>query len=157
MTKIPQFKAFCDKDFSELERMIFALYREDSCGEKISRRKIRDTVQELTRHPEKGTVSIFRMGEAVIGYSIVIYYWSNEFGGNIALIDECYVKPSWRDKGIGTSFIKYVSAANAASLKRIGAEVTPVNKRALAFYSRQGFSPARNRYLFKRLVPDKAQ
>ena len=157
MTKIPQFKAFCDKDFSELERMIFALYREDSCGERISRRKIRDTVQELTRHPEKGTVSIFRMGEAVIGYSIVIYYWSNEFGGNIALIDECYVKPSWRDKGIGTSFIKYVSAATAACLKGIGAEITPLNKRALAFYSRQGFAPAQNRWLFKRLMPDKAE
>jgi hypothetical protein len=63
MTKALQFKAFCDKDLLELERMIFALYREDPCGEKISRRKIRDTVQELIRHPEKGTISIFRVGE----------------------------------------------------------------------------------------------
>jgi GNAT superfamily N-acetyltransferase len=157
MTKTPQFKAFCDKDLLELERMIFALYREDPCGERISRRKIRDTVQELIRHPEKGTISIFRVGEAVVGYSIVIYYWSNEFGGNIALIDECYVKPSWRDKGIGTSFIKYVSAAKAACLKGIGAEVTPVNKRAVAFYSRQGFTLAQNRCLFKKLVRDETE
>jgi ribosomal protein S18 acetylase RimI-like enzyme len=155
MTKALQFKAFSNKDLRELERMIFALYREDSWGEKISRRKIRDTVQELTRHPEKGIISIFRVGEAVVGYSIVITYWSNEFGGKIALIDECYVKPSWRNQGIGTSFIKYVSNAKAAGLKGIVAEVTPVNKHALAFYSRQGFAPAQNRYLFKRWVADK--
>jgi len=155
MTKALQFKAFSNKDLRELEKMIFALYREDPCGEKISRRKIRDTVQELTRHPEKGTISIFRVGEAVVGYSIVITYWSNEFGGKIALIDECYVKPSWRNQGIGTSFIKYVSNAKAAGLKGIVAEVTPVNKHALAFYSRQGFAPAQNRYLFKRWVADK--
>jgi len=155
MTKALQFKAFSNKDLRELERMIFALYREDPCGEKISRRKIRDTVQELTRHPEKGTISIFRVGKAVVGYSIVITYWSNEFGGKIALIDECYVKPSWRNQGIGTSFIKYVSNAKAAGLKGIVAEVTPVNKHALAFYSRQGFAPAQNRYLFKRWVADK--
>ena len=137
--------------------MIFALYREDPFGENISRRKIRDTVQELTRHPGKGAISIFHVGEAVLGYSIVITYWSNAFGGNIALIDECYVKPSWRNKGIGTSFIKYVSAAKAARLKGIGTEITPVNKRALTFYSRQGFAPAQNQYLFKRLVPDKTE
>jgi GNAT superfamily N-acetyltransferase len=113
--------------------------------------------QELLRHPEKGAISIFRVGEAVVGYSIVITYWSNAFGGNITLIDECYVKPSWRDKGIGTSFIKYVSAAKAARLKGIGTEITPVNKRVITFYSRQGFAPAQNRYLFKRLVPDKTE
>ena len=123
----------------------------------MSRRKIRDTVQELIRHPEKGTILIFRVGKVIVGYSIVITYWSNEFGGNIALIDECYVKPSWRDKKVGTSFIKYISAPNPACLKGIGAEVTPVNKRALAFYTRQGFAPAQNRYLFKRRVPNKAQ
>lgn len=157
MAKACEFNDFCDKDLPELERMIFALYREDPCGERMSRRKIRDTVQELIGHPAKGNIWIFHVGEAVVGYSIVIYYWSNEFGGNVALIDECYVKPSWRNKGIGTSFIKYASEAKTSCLRGITAEVTPLNKRALTFYSRQGLAPARNRYLFKRLVPDKTE
>jgi len=78
-------------------------------------------------------------------------------GGNIALIDECYVKPAWRDKGIGTSFIKYVSTTKAPCLKGIGAEVTRANKRVLAFYSRQGFASAQNRYLFKKLEQDETE
>ena len=109
MTSIPQFRLFCMDDLAELEQMILALYREDPPGEKMSLKKIRRTVQELLSHPEKGNINIFCVDDTVVGYAIVIYYWSNEYGGNIASIDEFYVKPLWRGKGIGTSFLELVA------------------------------------------------
>jgi ribosomal protein S18 acetylase RimI-like enzyme len=131
--------------------MIFALYREDEYGEVMSRQKIQRTVQELMRHPEKGTIIVFYLGETVAGYSIVIYYWSNEYGGNIAVIDELYIQPNWRGEGIGTCFLEYVVAAGGGSLKGLQLEVTPVNERAFAYYCQQGFELEKNRHLFKKL------
>jgi GNAT superfamily N-acetyltransferase len=149
--EFPRFEIFRDRDLVELERMVFALYREDSYGGKMSRRKIRDTVWELSLHPSKGTIIVFRIGEAVVGYAIVIYYWSNEYGGDIVSIDELFVKPPWRRKGIGTSFIEYIATTKARYLKGLQVEVTPVNERALDFYSQRGFLSSENRYLFRKL------
>ncbi len=150
MTSIPQFRLFCLDDLAELEQMILALYREDPPGEKMSLQKIRRTVQELLSHPEKGNINIFCVDDAVVGYGIVIYYWSNDYGGNIASIDEFYVKPLWRGKGIGTSFLEHVATGNANNLKGIQVEVTPANQEALALYSRKGFSPMPNLHLFRK-------
>ncbi len=151
MTSIPQFRLFCMDDLAELEQMILGLYREDPPGEKMSLKKIRRTVQELLSHPEKGNINIFCVDDTVVGYAIVIYYWSNEYGGNIASIDEFYVKPLWRGKGIGTSFLELVTTRNANNLKGIQLEVTPANNKALTYYSRNGFSPKDNRHLFRNL------
>lgn len=149
--KTPRFEIFHDRDLVELERMALALYREDSYGEKMSRRKIGRTVRELSLQPSRGSIILFRIGEAVVGYAIVIYYWSNEYGGEIVFIDELFVKPRWRRKGIGSSFIEHVATMKARCLKGLQVEVTPLNERAFGFYSQRGFSPSKNRYLFKRL------
>ena len=151
MTSIPQFRLYCRDYLAEFEQMVLALYQEDPPGEEMSFPKIRRTAQELLSHPEKGNINIFCVDDAVVGYAIVIYYWSNEYGGDIASIDEFYVKPPWRGKGIGTSFLEYLAAGNAGILKGIQLEVTPANHKAFTYYSRNGFSPKANRHLFRKL------
>jgi hypothetical protein len=89
------FRLFSDSDLPNLQQMIFALYREDPPGQKMSRQKIRHTTRELSSHPDKGAITIIYVGETAVGYAIVIYYWSNEYGGDVACIDEFYVKPSF--------------------------------------------------------------
>ncbi len=136
----------------ELRRMILALYREDPPGQPMSLRKIRRTITELSAHPHKGAVTIMHVGDAIVGYAIVIYYWSNEYGGNIAYIDELYVKPSWRNKGIGSSYLKQISKTKGTNFKGIHVETTPANQKASAFYMRRGFKQAQNRHLFRKLT-----
>ena len=133
--------------------MVLALYQEDPPGEAMSPQKIQRTVKELSLHPDKGAIIIIRVGDTIVGYAIVIYYWSNEYGGDIACVDELYVKPSWRNRGIGASCLTHMASAKAPDLKGLQVEITPANMRAFEFYSRQGFTPMANRHLFKKL-PD---
>ncbi len=135
----------------ELRRMVLALYREDPPGQSMSLRKIRHTITELSAHPDKGAITMMHVGNVIIGYAIVIYYWSNEYGGNIAYIDELYVKPSWRNKGIGSSYLKQISKTKGTNFKGIHVETTPANQKASAFYMRHGFKQAKNRHLFRKL------
>ena len=131
--------------------MVLALYREDPPGRHMSRRKIRHTVTELSTHPDKGAITLMHVGDAIAGYAITIYYWSNEYGGNIALIDELYVKPSWRNKGIASSYLKQLTKTKGMNLKGIHVETTPANQKASAFYSRHGFMQAKNHHMFRKL------
>jgi predicted acetyltransferase len=113
--------------------MVFFLYFEDPCGEKISLNKIKSTTQELLSSGKRNNF-LFEIGESIAGYAIVIYYWSNEYGGDIAFIDEFFVKPPWRKKGVDSSFIKYIVNLKYKNLKAIQVEVTPRNKKAFTFY-----------------------
>jgi ribosomal protein S18 acetylase RimI-like enzyme len=147
----PRFSPLADADAPELESMVMALYREDPTGQKMSFRKIRQTVAQLTAHPDKGRITIVRVGDTVVGYVIVIYFWSNEYGGDVAHIDELYVRPPWRSKGIGARCLDHVAGMKGKKLRGVRLEVTPANQKAFAFYSRHGFKLAKNRHMFREL------
>lgn len=68
------------------------LYKEDLVDEQITDEKISKTIRELDNNPRRGKIIIFEKASIVIGYVILIFYWSNEFGGDILQIDELYVK-----------------------------------------------------------------
>ena len=75
----------------------------------------------------------------IFGYCLLIYYWSNEYGGNILHIDELYLKPEFRGKHIGTDFVLYLLESKFATCKAIELETMPSNERAREFFRKLGF------------------
>ena len=148
---ILRFEAFQETDLPELEDMIFSLYEKDPCGENMSVEKIRKSIRELAALPEKGSIIMFRMDQTIVGYAIIIYYWSNEHGGDIAFIDEICIKADWRRQGIGSSFVKHIAAIKTRPLKGIQLKVQPENVDALKFYESLDFLPLTNRSMFKKI------
>ncbi len=75
------------------------------------------------------------------GYVLVTYFYSNEYDGNVALLDELYIAPAYRGQGAGGKvmqiLLRWVAEQGfcAAVL-----ETTPDNDRARALYARNGFS-----------------
>ena len=138
------FRAFKKSDFSELKEMIFSLYCEDPEGEVINESKINKTVEELLENPIKGRIIIFEVDEIITGYSIIVFYWSNEYGGDFLQIDELYVKPEWRNKGIGTSFFEFLLREYKENKVALSLEVTPANNKAIEYYRKIGFEKSKN-------------
>lgn len=149
MTSRPHFLRFIEQDLEILKSMVIALYAEDNAGKPMSEARIEKTVRELSAHPEKGQIIIFFVDETVVGYAIIIHFWSNEFGGDIAVLDEMYVLPQWRNQGVGTAFLAHISSGHDITWHGLQVEVTPENQKALEFYTRHGFRPILNQYLFK--------
>jgi ribosomal protein S18 acetylase RimI-like enzyme len=128
--------------------MIHTLYREDPSTKQISDAKISQTVRELRDKPNKGKIIVFEKEKTIVGYSILIPYWSNEYGGNVLHIDELYVKPEHRKRGVATSFLKQLvrTKHDAVALEL---EVTPSNTRAMKYYRKLGFRNTRNMHLMR--------
>lgn len=83
---------------------------------------------------------------APVGYMVLTIGWSIEFGGKDAFIDELFIRPSVRGRGLGTE------AMNAAALyltqngvKALHLEVDHDNQRAISTYEKTGFE-RRDRY-----------
>lgn len=146
-----RFTEFVEADLPELESMALDLHSEDVGSERMSAEKVRRTVRELLSRPDKGRILLFRIAGRVVGYAIVIHFWSNEYGGDILDIDELFVKPDWRGCGVGAAFIRHLADSADDSVAGLQLEVSPRNTRAADFYRREGFEPAPNRSLFRRL------
>ena len=142
-----KFRFFKQSDYSEFKKMCRALYREDPVDETITDRKISKTVRELQKNPIRDRIIIFEEGDVIVGYSILIFYWSNEFGGNVLHIDELYVKPGYRRRGVATKFLQYVSQEFKDEIVGLQLEVTPSNTKAMAYYRKLGFVRTRNVHL----------
>jgi GNAT superfamily N-acetyltransferase len=138
-------------DLGAFISMVLELYREDPTGRRMSVRKIQRTVSELDSHPDKGAVLVFRSGQEIIGYAIVIHFWSNEHGGNIACIDEMYISPAWRGKGVGSLCLEKIARTEKMKFKGMVVETTRANQGAMTFYAKQGFLPSKNRHWLRKL------
>ena len=85
---------------------------------------------------------------APIGYIVVCFGWSVEFGGLDAIIDELYIRPGVRGRGIATeALIALPRALAEGGLRAIHLEVDRENEKAIKLYKRAGFAP-REKYMF---------
>ncbi len=107
-----------------------------------------NALQQLLQNPELGQAWFLAITEqdhtTLIGHVILSYSFSLEFGGRMAMIDQIYLKPEWRNQGIGTQFLPLVEhQLHNAKAKAISLEVNIGNKAARRFYERHDFVPHR--------------
>ena len=145
-----RYRNIAESDFNDFRDMVFCLYREDPEGLPINDEKIRKTINESKAHPEKLNIVLICSGERTIGYAILVFFWSNEYGGDVAVIDELYIKKEFRNKQIATDFINYqmTNLQNAAALE---VETTASNRSAMRLYKRLGFEVSENNRLIYKL------
>lgn len=127
--------------------MIHRFYESDPNMGSITDGKIERTFAELATHPEKGAIYVLRKADAIVGYSILVTFWSNEAGGTILDIDELFVEEQERGNGIATSFINYVIENRVADCVAVELGVIAGNERAQKLYERIGFRLSTNKRL----------
>jgi ribosomal protein S18 acetylase RimI-like enzyme len=94
-----------------------------------------------------GAAYLIGPARAPIGYVIVTFGWSVEFGGLDAIIDEIYLRPPVRGRGIASEvLIALPRALSDAGVKGLHLEVDRENEAARRLYARAGFT-ARDRYM----------
>lgn len=96
-------------DFKAVTKLIFEYYQEDKTDKPISSEKIQRTLTELSEHSDKGTVLVLEVEKEIMGYCILVNFWSNEYGGNVLFIDEIYLAIDFRGQGIATNFIRFLA------------------------------------------------
>lgn len=73
------------------------------------------------------------------GFALLALTYSNEAGGIVVWLEEIYVKPEHRCKGITGEFFKFIEK-EYADVARIRLETEPDNERAVRLYERNGFT-----------------
>lgn len=89
-------------------------------------------------------------GGPFIGYVVLTLGFSIEYGGRDGFVDELYVAPDARGRGIGTAALQFVmDQARELGFRALHLEVMPGNDRALELYNRHGFTDTRRHLMNK--------
>ncbi|MBM2291003.1 GNAT family N-acetyltransferase [Sulfitobacter pseudonitzschiae] len=90
---------------------------------------------------------------APIGYIIVCFGWSVEFGGMEGFVDELYIRPGVRGRGVATEVLMALPRAlGAAGLKALHLEVSDGNETAQRLYKRAAFQMRDGYHLMTRML-----
>ena len=127
----------------EVVTMMRALYSEDEPAIVPDHRRFPLTIEFLHQEPSRGRIILFTEEASICGYSLLIPYWSNEFGGTLLFVDEIFVIPGSRSRGIAHRFFNFLDRERPFHAVAVALEVNPANERALRLYESLGFSHRR--------------
>lgn len=98
------------------------------------------TWQELQRSDAYAVAYALEWEGEVAGYVLLARTFSQEAGGMVVWLDEMYVRPAFRSRGLGAECFAFVEREFAGAA-RLRLEVEPDNRRAKALYARLGYRP----------------
>lgn len=101
---------------------------------------------EFLAHEYLGRGWLVYLDKRPVGYVVLTFGFSLEFGGRDAFIDELFLDEAVRGQGVGRQVLERVfAAATSLNIRAIHLEVNRDNTPAQAFYAAIGFE-RRGRY-----------
>ncbi len=124
-------------DRADVERLIAAYHASE--GVKPRPERITWAVQQILTNRVGGVLLVAREKRVVVGVALAVYQPSAELG-RMLVVNDFFVEPSLRRKGIGKALAaKILDEAKAMHIDQIDLEVLPTNTVAAAFWKSVGF------------------
>ena len=83
---------------------------------------------------------VFTVNGDIVGYSMVVESFSTEYGVPCIWIEDLYIKPKYRRRGIGQAYMEFIKNKYPTNKYRIRLEVEANNEDAKRFYNNAGMS-----------------
>jgi ribosomal protein S18 acetylase RimI-like enzyme len=109
-------------------------------------------LRELVGQPQLGRVLEIVADGSPVGYAVLALGFSLEFGGRNAFLDELYVDPAWRGRGIGTIALRLLQeASRELGARSLALEVGLDNPGAERLYRGEGFTSNGRQLMTRRI------
>lgn len=126
---------------SDLEAVL-ALHRDFFAedGYPFREEESRANLARLLEEPGLGRVFVMHQDGRVVGYLVLTFGFSLELGGRDGLVDELYVAPAHRGRGLGSRALDAAEAAcREEGIRAVHLVVERYKDGAQALYRRMGF------------------
>ena len=151
MDSHPLFRLANQADIETLMEYIRQFYAIDNYDFEES--VARPVLEKIVHDPSLGRVWMIYLGEEAIGYIVITFGYSLEYGGRDAFIDELYIEDSYRNQGLGAKAMEFVlGACPGLDIHALHLEVEHTNIAGQKLYRKFDFE-GHNRYLLTRKIP----
>ncbi len=126
------------QDIEKVMEMMSEFYRHEKIDSDAV--KIKTVLEEMIGNVNLGRIWLIKNYNENIGYLILTYGSSVEYGGRFALIDEFFIKEEFRNKGIGTAALRFVEVeCKSMGIQTVHLQVKKFNPAAEKLYLRVGY------------------
>jgi ribosomal protein S18 acetylase RimI-like enzyme len=130
-------------DDENIVSMCMALNADDPGPVAVHPQQVRRTLAMLREEPHRGRALMCEVDCHPAGYALLISFWSNELGGDVCNIDELFIAPAYRRRGLATDIFTILADSKQCLWPTrpvaLALEVSPTNAEARALYERLGF------------------
>lgn len=118
----------------------------------VPRARLAAATRGVFEDPSRGSFLLARRDGRAIGLAYLSFQWTLEHGGKIAWLEELYVRPEQRARGLGRELLREALAhAASAGCLAVDLEVEQAHARAAILYQREGFVALRRNRFYKSL------
>lgn len=150
MTDALHFRLAGPRDARVLRALVRSFYRE---GGFAWNARVSWAAGELLRNPDWGRAWLFGEAGGTAGYVVLCFGFSLELGGRDAFVDEVYVKPALRGRGLGRCALEFaLGEARELGIKAVHLEAAKGRKPLIRLYKSLGFVPRDHPFLTRRLA-----
>jgi GNAT superfamily N-acetyltransferase len=133
-------------DLDAVVRLMRSYYAED--GYPFEVESAARVVSDFLADPGLGRAWVMEADGLPVGYAVLAFGYSFEFGGRDAFVDELFVLPDHRGKGLGAAALEVIErACRELGVHALHLEVEPGKDRVVAFYERRGFRTQHSTWL----------
>ena len=145
------FRAASAADEAVLLPMMGALWEHE--GIPFDEEAVRPALGVLLAEPALGGVWLALADDRPVGYAMGTWGFSTEQGGRFLLLDELFVLPPCRGRGIGRATLALVEEeARRGGARAVRIEVAEGNREARALYRAAGYADPGRRFLARKLA-----
>lgn len=143
---------FSPAESSDLESLLhFSRELNEVDGTPFDEARTRTALINLIDRPDLGGVWLIRAAGQPVGYLVLTWGYSLEFGGRDAFVDELYLAAPWRGRGLGRQAIRFAEEqCRRAGIMALHLEVERNNTKAQIFYSQTGFDSRAHYFLMSK-------
>ena len=129
--------------------MVKSFYNSEAVCHEIPISHIEAAFNEMMRSDVYMEGFMLELNRETAGYANIAKTFSCEGGGLTVWIEELFILPQFRCKGLGRELFAFLEQHYGSSLARMRLEVTDENERAAKLYRALGFEPLEYRQLVK--------
>ena len=135
---MPEFLAASQGDLDRLLGWVAELYRRERIP--FDTAVARAALAALLDDPLLGRVWLIAVDREPVGYLVLAFGYSIEYGGRTALLDELFVAEAYRGRGLGTRALQFAAdECRTLGLRALQLEVERHNRDAHRLYRAAGF------------------
>lgn len=139
------------QDIDQLVAMVERFHAETRSGRDVGRPQVLATLKELNAHRRSGSWFVFELEEEVVGYCLIANRWCNGLGGIVLRVDELYVRPGRRGRGIASDFLGLLAKVAPADTVALEIGLPSADRKARGLLGRLGYVDAGGRVMSRPL------
>lgn len=127
------------EDKKEFFTLLDEFYHSSAVLHPVPKSHYESIYNELISQSPYAVAYFIKEGEQIAGFAQLSFTFSTEAGGMVLWVEELYIRPQFRGKGLGSAFFQFLEEEYGKSMARFRLEIEPDNERAKKLYKRMGF------------------